>query len=365
MKQLFIDARLWGIKHTGIGRYTENLLRYLPKSNDIAVTLIVHPNDLYQSELQKYPRIIAKHHPYSILSQFEMFFLWLKYRPDLLHVTQSSIPVFWLGRIVVTFHDLIKHQSKGTSTTTQNKLFYWLKYVGLVCIDYLAANKAVAIIVPSRYWQDQLVAKYHLNSQKITVTYEGVDTQLITSTTDDSLLPSQPYVLYVGNLYPHKNLEVAYQSVKQLSGRIKLAIVCARSVFSSRAAVRIKELSLESDVVFLGQVTDAQLKSLYQHAIAFVFPSLIEGFGLPGLEAMSLGTPVLAAQASCLPEVYGSAAIYFAPHDSHTLTSLIINIQKNHILRKKMTNLGLERVKKYSWSKMSAQTWQVYQKVLL
>lgn len=179
MKQLFIDARLWGIKHTGIGRYTENLIKYLPKSPDISVTLLVSSQDYHEPCLQKYQRVIAKFHPYSILSQFEMFIIWLRYHPDLLHVTQSGIPVFWMGEFVVTFHDLIKHESVGSATTTKQQWTYWLKYYSLLFIDYLAANKSAHIFVPSSYWKDKLIAAYHLSESKITVTYEGVDNRLV------------------------------------------------------------------------------------------------------------------------------------------------------------------------------------------
>jgi len=364
MKQLFIDARLWGIKHTGIGRYTENLIEKLPSSPDVEITLILTPEDSTDPKLHKFNRVIAKKHPYSPLSQLEMFFIWLRHRPDLLHVTQSSVPIFWFGKMVVTFHDLIKHQSKGLSTTTKNPIFYWLKYLGLISIDFIATLKASFILVPTQYWKDQLLFKYHLPDGKVIVTYEGVDSRIPDSSSDNSLSVTKPYVFYVGNIYPHKNLEVLFQAIKKLQGKIKLAIVCARSVFESRAKDQIKNLNLENDVFFLGRVTDSQLNYLYKNALAFVFPSLIEGFGLPGLEAMSTGTPVIAARASCLPEVYGQSALYFDPHNSEELAKLILKIQKDVTLRNNLIKRGLGQVKNYSWDKMSQQTWKIYQRAL-
>ncbi|MEK7091007.1 MAG: glycosyltransferase family 1 protein [Patescibacteria group bacterium] len=165
-----------------------------------------------------------------------------------------------------------------------------------------------------------------------------------------------PYVVYTGNLYPHKNIPVLIRAVEL--AKIDLAIVCARSIFEKR-------LPISSRVQYLGRLTDEQLVDLYHGALAFVFPSLIEGFGLPGLEAMAAGLPVIAARASCLPEVYGDAALFFDPHDPVDLADKIKALLIDSKLRQKMINLGKSQVKKYSWATMAAQTWQIYQAALL
>ncbi len=165
----------------------------------------------------------------------------------------------------------------------------------------------------------------------------------------------KPYLIYVGNLYPHKNISVLVAAAEIL--QIDVAIICARSVFADR-------LPKSRLVHFLGQVSDTELKKLLKNAIAFVFPSLIEGFGLPGLEAMSVGCPVIAARASCLPEIYGAAAIYFDPYNPSELANKINTLLNDSNLRREYIKRGIEQTKKYSWRKMAVQTWKIYQKIL-
>ena len=146
--KVVIDARFYGIAHTGVGRYVENLIKFLPSS----VTLIVTPKDYHQPELARFSKVISHTHPYSFFSQIEIPWLLSTVHCTLLHVPFSSIPIFWPGKIIVTFHDLIKHISKGTDTTTHNPLFYWLKYYGYRLIDFIALKRSVSIIVPTHYW---------------------------------------------------------------------------------------------------------------------------------------------------------------------------------------------------------------------
>src|SRR3990170_7489463 len=163
------------------------------------------------------------------------------------------------------------------------------------------------------------------------------------------------YLIYVGNLYPHKNIPVLIAAAEKQ--KIDVNIVCARSVFADR-------LPKSKYVHFLGQVSDSQLVKILRGATAFVFPSLIEGFGLPGLEAMSVGCPVIAARASCLPEIYGAAAIYFDPYNPSELANKINTLLNDSNLRREYIKRGIEQTKKYSWRKMAVQTWKIYQKIL-
>jgi glycosyltransferase involved in cell wall biosynthesis len=363
MKTIAIDARLWGTQNTGPGRYTENLLDFLPKHPQIRIILIISPSQLREPKLAAFEKIIAKYHPYSPFSQVEMFFLLCKARPDLFHATHFTVPVFWPGKVVVTIHDLIKHYSVGSDTTTQNPLWYWFKYLGYRFVAWWAIHRSVHIIVPSKYWKQELHNKYSVPENKITVTYEGAFA--INNFKNHSIeLPDQPYVLYVGNMYPHKNIPVLLDAIKQLSGQILLILVCARSVFSDRITSLINKQNLGKWVKYLGYVPDEDLMELYHNCLAYVFPSKIEGFGLPGLEAMASGAPVISSNSSCLPEIYGDAAIYFNPDNSQQLAEQILKMKSNSALRTKLIQAGSKQVKKYSWRKMSAETYAVYSKLL-
>lgn len=164
------------------------------------------------------------------------------------------------------------------------------------------------------------------------------------------------YLVYTGNLYPHKNISILISACEKL--KINLKIICARSVFESR-------LPESKYVEYLGRLTDEKMKIVYKNASAFVFPSLIEGFGLPGLEAMAVGLPVIAANASCLPEIYEDAALYFDPYSLDDLVAKIKSVLSDENLRNNLIKKGLTQAKKYSWAKMAQQTWEIYQNVLL
>ena len=162
-------------------------------------------------------------------------------------------------------------------------------------------------------------------------------------------------IVYTGNLYPHKNIGVLISAVERL--QIKLKIICARSVFEKR-------LPKYEYVEYLGRLSDEEMVKVYKNSQAFVFPSLIEGFGLPGLEAMAVGLPVIAARASCLPEIYGEAALFFDPHDIDDLVDKIKSVISDSKLCQSLVAKGYLQVKKYSWAKMAQQTWEIYQNVL-
>lgn len=353
MKKICIDARLYGVGNTGLGRYMENLIDNLPADPNIQITLILPQSELNNPKLTHFSKVAAKYHPYSLLAQLEMLLLLLRLRPHLLHYTHFSVTLLWPGRFVVTIHDLIKHYSTGLSTTTRNPLVYYLKRLGYMISISFAVHRSHRIFVPSKYWQDQLIAGYHINSDKIVVTYEGVSANFSSPVEPQNLGLPQPYVIYTGNLYPHKNLPVLYKAIGLLKGQVHLGIVCARSVFSDR-------IPRSPWIHYLGFVPDERLIYLYRQSLAFVFPSLIEGFGLPGLEAMAAGTPVIAAKASCLPEIYGSAAMFFDPTNAQELADNISLLLHNPKLREDLISAGKNQVNKYSWAETARLTWETY-----
>lgn len=365
-QKICVDARMWGTKHTGIGRYVENLIANFPKDIQSKVVLIVPPDLINEPKLSLYPKFVAKYHPYSLLSQFEMLYLLLKIRPALLHVPHFTVPVFWPGKFIVTIHDLIKHHSTGSTTTTHSPWAYKVKLLGYKFIVKYAVSRAFHVIVPSKFWQMELVSRYSLPISKITVTHEGVDKTIFAQPINDAFSPpfKTHYVIYAGNVYPHKNIPVLLQAVKNLAGNINLVLVCSRSVFLDRLNQMVDQMGISSYVKIFSHVSDAELVNLYQYSLAFVFPSLIEGFGLPGLEAMLAGTPVIAARASCLPEIYGDAAEYFNPTDSQELAKKIQFLGKNVKFRFQLIEKGKLQASKYSWSTMAKLTCQIYQSAL-
>ncbi len=369
MKHIVIDTRLYGPKHTGIGRYTKNLLialKNLPDISDYKFTLIIY-QDL-ESEIKKdlgnsfnYVTTDIKH--YSLKEQILLPFILYRLKPDLVHFTHFNKPILYFGKSVITIHDLIKHFFKGPQNSTKNSLIYWPKYFFYKLFTNFTI-KHNDIIVPSNFWRDYLIKHFGLKPNQVTTTHEAVDPKFMDTKYQILNTKYQNYILYTGNLYPHKNIEVIIESLKLLP-QIKLKIICARNFFSQKIEKLVSESNLESQVDFLGYVPDKEFKNIYSKALALVHPSLMEGFSLTGLEAMALGCPVISSNSSCLPEIYQDSVIYFDPKDSKELTKLIQKLKSSPSLRQKMIKKGHLQVQKYSWEKTAQQTFQVYKNILI
>lgn len=371
-----IDARLFGLKHAGIGRYTKNLVEQLAQDNS-EDEYVLFVNDIIEFEdLKGKVKLVELNVPhYSVSEQLIAANIFEKEELDLLHVPHFNAPLLYRGKLIVTIHDLIKHESKGAATTTHNQSIYWLKFYGYKILSWMVARKADKIIVPSQYVKEDVVKKLGVNGNKIEVIYEAVEKNFLKLKADEKnayrLLNKfnlvKPFLVYTGSVYPHKNLDLILDAIKIRNSERNLdfmmAVVCARNVFYERLQNKIEQLGLQEAVKLLGFLSDQELADLYSQAFCLVQPSKMEGFGLTGLEAMSRNLPVIAANASCLPEVYGEAALYFdvsSPQDFlHRLEELVTN--KN--LYSQLQSTGLDKVKEYSWKKNAQATYKIYEQV--
>lgn len=367
MKNIVIDARLYGPKHTGLGRYTKNLLlalKNLPDFKKYKFTLLVYPEllgEISRELKDSYQYVPTPLRHYSLAEQIFLPTLISKLKPNLVHFTHLDKPIFYFAPSIVTVHDLIRHFSRGSDTTTKSPLLYWPKYWAYLLMTRIIFSTS-HLIVPSHFWRDYIIKKYQFPSQKIITTYEAVDPNFLKLKHQSTKAPKN-YLIYTGNLYPHKNIEVILKALKKLP-KLKLKIICARSVFTEKIEKQISALKLQKQVEFLGYVPDDKFLLLYQQALALVHPSFLEGFSLTGLEAMALNCPVIAANSSCLPEIYQDSVLYFNPKDTDNLVTQIKLLQKSHELRKKLISLGHKQVAKYSWSKTAKQTLDFYQKII-
>ena len=171
------------------------------------------------------------------------------------------------------------------------------------------------------------------------------------------------YILYTGNLYPHKNIQIILKALQKLPN-LKLKIIAKENIFQQRLKENVNKMSLQDQVEFLGFLPDSQFKKIYQNALALVHPSFMEGFSLTGLEAMALNCPVISSNASCLPEIYGQSVLYFDPHSPRQLISQIKKLQHSQTLRTKLIKLGHSQVAKYSWADTAQKTLAVYSQTL-
>jgi len=380
MKKILFDARMFGLENAGIGRYVSSLLSsfsQLPKVFEFHLLVRKDREKKISQGLGNfyiYHPVNSAH--YTLSEQWRLIEVIKRINPDLVHFPHFNLPFFYSGAYVVTIHDLIKHFFKGRKTTTRKPWLYWPKYLGYRLLTRRAINQASGIIVPTLWWKKKLLEMYpKLTNRDIFVTWEGVGkifrkNQNVSNKEKEKILnryhlKPQKFFIYTGNVYPHKNVERLIKAFLILNNpSLKLAIVCSRSVFRDRLKKLVSSLNAQKQVVFLGFVPDEKLKVLYSTALALIQPSLMEGFGLTGLEAMASGCPVISSNYSCLPEVYGSAAIYFNPLRPDQLAKKMNELVHNQNKREELIRRGRQRAKRFSWKKTARETIKIYQKIL-
>lgn len=373
---IVIDARFWGLENTGLGRYVMKITQELSAMDrDNTYSLLLRKKMFEEFETfglgSNFQPVLAEMQHYSVKEQLQLPRILGELAPDLVHIPHFNIPVMYRGPMVVTIHDLIKQFSVGAQATTLPKPLYWIKWMVHTMVIRRAVTAARAIIVPSAFTKHQLLHMYGVNSQKVFVTHEApedayYENEKNAHTRIEKFKIRGPFVIYTGNVYPHKNVKLLIEAIKMYNSRneqpLTLAVVCARNVFRTRLETWVEELGVRDQVRFLGFVPDEDLRELYREAVAFVTPSLLEGFGLPGLEAMAAGTVVLSSNTASLPEIYGKAAHYFDPHKVDELVSGLEKISNFTIAQRQgAVKTGLMQAKGYSWKKTAEQTRQVYE----
>jgi glycosyltransferase involved in cell wall biosynthesis len=293
-------------------------------------------------------------------------------RPDLVHFPQYNVPILYRGKFVVTIHDLIKSEFAGKSASTKGPLVYWTKQIGYELAVRVAARFSRKIIVPTNVIKEKISKNLNVLPEKIQVTYEAADEKFfewgeknfLKHEIDEVLAKyyiRRPFIIYVGNSYPYKNLNRLVDALKVLPKDLNLVNPCSRSVFYERLTTYAKEQDLADRVILPGFVPDDDLAILYRAAEAYVFPSLSEGFGIPALEAMASKLPVACSDIPVFHEVCGDNAIYFDPRDTADMASKIGQLINDSKLKERMVREGLERAHQFSWRKMAAQTLQIYE----
>ncbi len=363
---IVIDARTGD--GTGISRYSLNLVKELEKlPADYRFTVLLGPIDFpkWKPHDSRFKKLLTPYKHYSMGEQFGLLRLLYSLKPDLVHFTAFNAPVLYFGKRVFTIHDLTLIHFKNVRNSLIHKLIYPIKYWVMRFILRCSVVRSVAIITPSEYvrqdvlnqWKKSWIGK--ITPERITVTPEAVEDH-----TGDKKQPrplKEDYLLYVGAAYPHKNLEVlakGYNRLLETHPNLKLVVIGTEDYWKKK---------LKSDypnITLLGYLTYDKLVAHYQHASLFVFPSLSEGFGLPPLEAMAFGAPVLSSNRTAIPEACGDAAEYFDPHSAKDLADKAEGLLSNPEKRAEMSKLGKEQVKKFSWKKMAQQTLEVYKNSL-
>lgn len=375
-----IDCRLAGAKNAGIGRYIENMvlelikLKTLPATNHnqfnshkkILWKLFFHDkqqtNAVFKNATAKdnFKLIYCPVRHYTVAEQIIMPKVFNQEKLDLLHVPHFNIPLLYQGKLVVTIHDLLWHERGGLGATTLKPLQYHIKYKAYRLTTDLAVKKAQKIFVPAKTVANSIQNFYPNYQPKVVVTYEGVGEAFAKSKLKIKQTNQEKKLVYTGSLYPHKNIAIVLKALQALPD-YQLVLVGARNIFVEQTAKLVKQLKLEKQVSFAGYLDDQQLIQLYLGADALVQPSLSEGFGLTGVEAMAVGLPVICSDIAIFHEIYQEKALFFNPHNS---TSLIATIKKLTSLPNNFSQQLIKFSQQYQWQTMAKVICQHYAQLI-
>jgi glycosyltransferase involved in cell wall biosynthesis len=363
-----IDARK--LHDFGIGTYIRNLLRHLARIDpdteyvllcgeaDLGVAAQLGPN--FRSVLEPSPN-------YSLREQLHVPWVLRRERPDLYHAPHYVLPVGVTCRSVVTIHDCIHLMFPQY---LPNRMAYAYARAQM----WAAARRSDCILTVSAASKRDILQLFNVPPEKIVVIYNAIDMHFSVTPQEEAVervreryqLDHQ-FVLYVGNIKPHKNLVRLIEAFDEIRtgdfADLKLLIIgdeISRLPSLRRAVHRHK---LHKHVRFLGYLPDDQLAVLYRLASVFAFPSLSEGFGLPPLEAMASGTPVVTSNVSSMPEVVGDAAELVDPYDVASIVQGLRRVLTDPVRAAEMRRKGLERAREFSWERSVAQTLDVYRRI--
>lgn len=364
-----IDARFYGPKQTGPGRYVQRLvdnLEGVDLKNEYLIFLRKENWDEYNPQKPNFKKVLADYPWYGLGEQILMPFKIYQSKVDLMHFPHFNVPIFCLSPFVITIHDLILKRFPTRRASTLGPVKYWLKNVAYNLVIFLAAKRAKKIIAISKFTKQDILKYLKVKSEKIEVIYEGVSDFVVpdVSINEKEILDKygvkKPYLLYVGNCYPHKNLDrliLAFDKLRKEDKNLHLILAGRHEYFYKRL---IKEYGSFKNVIFTDFVLDKDLPVLYKNAEIYVFPSLCEGFGLPPLEAMAHKLPVVCSNNSCLPEILGDSAIYFDPYNIRDMVDKLGKVLNNDGLKKELIKQGGEQIGGYSWERMAQQTVSAY-----
>jgi len=357
-----IDAR--ALHYEGVGKYIKELIKHIAKIDhqNKFILYFFSKKDLENNSIQQFNfhNVIL---PVDFYSPHKQFYLYRRLHQDNLDVFHATnhwlIPFKSPCPVVTTMHDtLIK-------TARRVIPFKVLTYGSVV--TWVALMTSDKIISVSNFTKREITNLYPKATKKISVIYHGVGSEFKPADEQEIIRIrkkyqlDKKYILYVGSLKNHKNIHRLIRAFSKLSSLdIELAIAARLEQRFYNIIQLPLLLGIKEKVKFLGYVPTADLPGLYSGAEAFILPSLIEWFGLPVIEAMACGVPVIASNTGAIPEIAGEAAIYFDPTSTEEIANSIYKVLKDEKLRKYLVKMGFEKIKKFSWKTTAQKTLSVY-----
>jgi len=363
-----IDGRLYRSGVAGIGRYTQELVKNLLEiDKENSYILFLTPADMSECLLSapNLEKVVAPFPHYSLAEQTKFYRFLKRFDLDLMHFTNFNHPIRYRKPYVVTMHDLIMYFSRGRTKRG--------KFTRGICRYVIrdAARHAKKIIAVSKYSREDVIKHLGADPEKVAAIYEGVAEQFIKVNTEEAEKVLQkfnikkPFILYVGRWNEHKNVigaigALALLNKEMSNGGVRLVLGGKRDQAFPEIPKTIAKLGLTDKVIITDFLSDEELAALYQTAECFIFPSLYEGFGLPPLEAMRYGLPVVSSNRTSLPEVLGEAAVYVDPLNVSEMADALFKVLTNKKFAESLARLGLRQVEKYSFRKMAEETLAIY-----
>lgn len=380
-----IDARFYGSVGKGLGRYAQKLIENLEKvdkKNQYFIFLLEENFNEFNPKNKNFKKVLANYPWYTFSEQINMPKILNQYDLDVVHFPHFNVPLLYRKKIIITIHDLILLHFPTLKGTQLNPVFYWIKFLAYKVAIGSAVKRSKKIITVSRFSKKDILANYpFLDKNKIAVTYEACDLnkkEIKKSKKDSTDILKKyaiikPYLLYVGNAYPHKNLDRLVESwelfldrFRRSNGAMKqtpyLVLVGKRDYFYDKLLKKISKDNVKN-VIPAGFIDDNDLDVVYKNSLAYVFPSLYEGFGLPPLEAMQEGVPVISNKHGCMQEILGRSAYYFDGKNIQSISEAMQKIISDEELRQKLIKNGYQRILRYNWKRMAKKTMAIYENI--
>jgi glycosyltransferase involved in cell wall biosynthesis len=356
----------------GIGTYVRNLIHHLARIDQrTEYVLLCRPQDRDVIALPgpNFRLVPESAGPYSIAEQVRIPMALRREHADLFHSPHYVLPPLVHCRSVVTIHDCIHlmfpQYLPGRLAHAYAKTQMWT-----------SAHRSDRVLTVSETSKQDILRRFRIPADKVTVVYNAIDERLTDPPAPEEFgrvrvryQLKDPFALYVGNIKPHKNLErliEAFHGLRQQPEFELLKLVIIGDEISKYQGLRraVHQHKLHKHVRFFGFVGPETLAVLYRLARVFVFPSLYEGFGLPPLEAMYFGTPVVTSNVSSMPEVVGDAAILVDPYSADSIAEGMRRALLDQALRDTLRERGMARAREFSWERSAEQVHQVYTEVM-
>jgi len=318
--------------------------------------------DRYSHEIAK-RLVVKKIETRRYLSLIEAYRLAkvIRGESDVIHLPNQDFgryALFLKNPFIVTVHDLVRSCFRYAQETISERV--------LLKLDIKGIKRASHIIADSQNTRKDLIKYLKISENRITVIYPGVDHSIFKPY--NIKLLDKRYILYVGSERPRKNLGRLLEAFAKLKTEfpelklVKVGTPGRSETYRRNMMAKLDSLGITQDVIFVDFISELDLAHYYSSATLLAYPSLYEGFGLPPLEAMACGCPVVTSNSSSLPEVIGEAGIMVNPNDTESLAQAMRQVLTDSKLRDDMIRKGLEQAKRFSWKKTAEQTQEVYNK---